>query len=527
MTPNSISNKEMLDHLVEVGKIFSSGKSFNNLFKEVMEKVRRVTGAEGGSLYIYDRGTETLKTVVLTNDILEIHKVVETFDPLRIEGFIELPTRNDDGKVNTKNISICCFHKKCKILVQDLNKADTQFDFTNTRKFDAANNYKTRNLLALPLIGHNEQTIGMLQIINSNDEVFTDVMQPFIDALAGQVGIVLNNALLVSEAQNLLAAIVQMVSVAIDEKSPHTAGHSRRVTALTMMISDTLCEEKEGPYKNFEMSKEDYRELEMAAMLHDIGKIVTPLHIMEKPTKLFTPHDRISVLHERLNGWLLLRRLNQLERAVKEIGREDLLTNSKAPPTQLDNDLDFLKRLNVGELFPDDEVNRRLNDIANRTVYHEDDDAETNVINQEEIKNLKIKRGTLNEEERKIMQDHVSVSIRLLSSIPWPPSFSRIVEYAGSHHEAMNGKGYPNNLTGDEMSLPSRILGMADRFEAISAPDRPYRKVPMTLSKVMKIMQAMSDDNEIDPDLFAFFKRRKLHLRYAREHLPENLIDCD
>lgn len=522
-----INSKEMLDHLVEVGNIFTSGKPFREIFQEVMEHVRRVTGAEGGSLYIYDRVSETLKMVVLTNDVLQTNKVVDTFDPLRIEGFIELPMRGENGAFNLKNISICCFRKKYKILVQSLDEADGEFDFTNTRKFDAANNYKTRNLLAFPLAGHNERTIGVLQLINSNDEVFSAAMQPFIDALAGQVSIVLNNALLVSEAQNLLSAIVEMVSVAIDEKSPHTAGHSRRVTALTMMISEALHVEKEPPYDNFTMNNEDMRELEIAAQLHDIGKIITPLHIMEKPTKLFALHDRINILQERLNGWLLSQKYAALEKAVRDIGREDLLqsTNGVAP-IQLNEDIDFLTRVNQGEVFPGDEVNQRLQQIAERTIANDEKSGHA-VINKDEINNLTIKRGTLNSEERKIMQEHVTISIRLLSSIPWPASMSRIVEYAGSHHEAMNGNGYPNNLTGDDMPIPSRILGMADRFEAISAPDRPYRKTPMTLSKVMHIMQAMSDDGEIDSDLFDFFKRRKLYLHYAQKYLPENLIDCE
>ena len=486
-----------------------------------MSEVRGITGAEGGSLYIYDRVSETLKVVVLTNEVLRVHSVVETFDPLRIDGFIEIPMRNADGELNVKNISVCCFHQKETILIPDINTLDERFDLSKTRDFDEKNDYTTRNLAVFPLVGHGDQLIGVLQLVNADDTLFLADMHSFIDALVGQISIVLNNALLVSEAQNLLSAIVSMVSVAIDEKSPHTAGHCQRVTELSLMVADAMNKSDDGAYADFWMDDEKRRELRMAAMLHDIGKIITPAHIMEKPTKLHTLYDKVNLLRERLRAWYLSEQLRRLE---KMHGEKKLFSEDEIAAYQAD--CDFLEGINRGEILADEEALVRLSEMSNRIIDFDESKLPGNLILEEEAHFLKIPQGTLDEKERKIMEGHVSASVRMLSSIPWPRNLERVVEYAGNHHEAMNGKGYPNGLTGDQMSLPARILGMVDRFEAISAPDRPYRKVKVTLSRVMNIMQKMAEDSEIDPELFAFFKEKKVYMDYARKYLPADLIDC-
>lgn len=524
---DQLDSKEMLAHLIAIGRVYSSGKSFTDLFKELMEKVRRATGAEGGSLYIYDRANEMLKIVVLTNDVLGVNKVVEKFDALRISGFIEVPMRNKAGEVNLNTVSVCCFHDKRKIFVSDLQKA-TEFDFTNTLNFDRQNNYHTRNLMVFPLFGHGEDVIGVLQIVNSDNSCFNDDMQPFLNALISQVSIVLNNALLVNEAQNLLSALVQMVGMAIDEKSPHTAGHCQRVTWLTLKIIDMLEQEKEGAYAGFSMNENERREIHIAALLHDIGKVVTPTHIMEKSTKLYTLYDRVNLLRERLSAWCLSEKIRRLEEALRRIGREDIL--EQLPDIELNDDFEFLSAINRAEVVIDDKVERRLQEISARTISHLDVtnlcDGEEQLIKKNEFDNLRVMRGTLNPEERKIMEEHVNISIRLLSSIPWPRNLERVVEYAGAHHENMNGKGYPHGLTGDDLAVPARVLAMADRFEGITAPDRPYRSTQMKLSQAMKIMTNMADEREIDSELFALFRDRKVYMTYAQAFLPPELIDC-
>lgn len=523
MQGQAATQDQMLKMLIDTGRIFSGGKNFTEIFLELMEQVRAITGAEGGSLYIYDSNSQTLKIVVITNAPLGISNVVETFNPLKISGFIEVPTHTD-GRINSRVVSVCSFTEKRNILIPDLEK-DAEFDFANTRRFDEANSYKTRNIVALPLTGHSQDVIGVLQLVNCNDSVFGKDMRPFIHAVTGQVGIMLSNALLVSETQELMSAVIQMIGVAIDEKSPHTAGHCQRVVILTMMIAEAM-EKDTTLYKDFSLTSDQRRELKIAALLHDIGKIITPNHVLDKQTKLYILDDKINLLSERLRTWQLYRKLQYLEAALRKEGMAHLLEEAEQDAQQYDEEFEFLSKVNKGDIFMDEEAQKRLDELSARIIDTSYSHASKQLIGSAELSNLKIQRGTLNPQERKIMEDHVSISIRLLSSIPWPKNLTRVVEFAGAHHENMNGTGYPNKITGDQMDLPARILGIADRFEGLSAPDRPYRSTKMTLSRAMNIMEDMAAKEEIDREMFNFFKERKIHLDYAQRHLPAELIDC-
>lgn len=325
--------------------------------------------------------------------------------------------------------------------------------------------------------------------------------------------------------------VTGMVGMAIDEKSPHTSGHCYRVTEVTMMLADAV----EQEMVDFEMSTSDREALKMAALLHDVGKIITPDHILEKPTKLFTLTDRIEHLIDRLHMWRISEELDALKKNVIAAGRKDLLPSSKeSDVSQLNSDIDLLKEVNTGNLFMDEEVMNKLENISSRVIAHtqppteknDEQDGREKVVARKDLSDLQILRGTLNPRERKIMEEHASITIRLLSSIPWPKKYSRVVEYAGNHHEKMNGAGYPNRLSASELSIPSRILGIADRFEGLSAPDRPYRSRKMTLSRVLDIMQSMSDEGEIDADLYRIFLKSKIHLKYGHQFLDNALVDC-
>ena len=528
---NPDTPREQLEELVRVGRALSSGRPFPELFTEIMTILRRAVRAEGGTLYIYDNKSESLKAVVLINEPLNFKSVVPEFDPLVAKGFIELPV--SAGRAGA--IAVRCFMERRIIIVDDVeaeNRAD-DLDFSNVRKFDRENSYRTRAMAVFPLISQEDSVIGVLQLINPDPEVASRRME-FLSLLASQIGVALNNALLVSEAQNLLSSLVRMVVVAIDEKSPHTAGHCQRVTELTMMFAEAVESEAAGPFADFSMTDEERRELRLAALLHDVGKIITPSHILDKPTKLFTIYDRVELLRERVRAWKLARDFAALKEKVRAAGMGEMIAACEDDISRRwQDDIDFLAGVNRNTVRMDEEAERRLNEIAARRIPPLADGGDESailsgrILEAGEKRDLEIRRGTLNPEERKVMEEHVSISIRLLQSIPWPRNLRRLVEYAGSHHENINGTGYPNRLHGRDMSVPSRILGIADRFEGISAPDRPYRAVKMTLSRVMKIMTAMRDDEHIDADLFEVFTRRKVYMDYARRHLPPELIDCD
>ncbi|MGI9296459.1 MAG: HD domain-containing phosphohydrolase [Gammaproteobacteria bacterium] len=519
--------EQRFNELLQVSRELSGDKPLPQLFQGVINLVCKSTGADGGTLYMYDNKQDTLKAVLLTNFSLGMSSVVEEFDPLAVSGFLEVPLRQGGAGASAK-ISASAFLRRRVIAVADVG-ADDEFDFEGVRAFDRANNYKTERIIAFPLNANNV-LVGVMQVINPRRECFSAEYLDFLETLAGQIAIALNNAVLIKEGENLLGAIVQMIGMAIDEKSPHTAGHCYRVTELTMMLADAAARESDGPLADFQMGEVEREELRMAALLHDVGKVITPDHILEKRTKLYSLTDRIDLLNERIHIWTTHAELEALKKAVTDAGREDLLESLKNAHAPSREDLEFLDAVNKGltPMTPDNM--EKLGAISSRTIRKPDGGggaAKENVIMKEDLSNLQTFRGTLNPEERKIMEDHVKSTIRLLSSIPWPRKFSRLVEYAGHHHEKLDGTGYPNKINGDDMSTPARILGIADRFEGMSAPDRPYRSRKMSLSQVLKIMTSMSRDGEIDPDLFGVFLKNKIHLIYGRKYLDETLIDCE
>ena len=521
--PSSIEQR--FNELIQVSRELSGGKPLPQLFQGVIDLICRSTGADGGTLYMYDNKLDTLKAVLLTNYKLGMQSVVEEFDPLAASGFLDVPLRQN-GKSDSAKISASAFLQRRIIAVQNVGEND-EFDFEGVRAFDRANNYKTERIIAFPLNANNV-LVGVMQVINPRAECFDEEYLDFLGALAGQIAIALNNAVLIKEGENLLGAIVQMIGMAIDEKSPHTAGHCYRVTELTMMLADAAAEETDGPLANFRMSETEREELRMAALLHDVGKVITPDHILEKRTKLYSLTDRIEMLNERVYMWQACAELEALKKAVADAGREDLLESLQEVPRPSSEDLEFLDAVNKGLTPMTPENLKKLGAISSRKIRKPiGEGGSEDVIMKDDLSNLQTFRGTLNPEERKIMEDHVKSTIRLLSSIPWPRKFSRLVEYAGHHHEKMDGTGYPNKINGDDMSTPARILGIADRFEGMSAPDRPYRSRKMSLSQVLKIMTSMSQDGEIDPDLFEVFLRNKIHLIYGRKYLDETLIDCE
>lgn len=524
------SLKQRFHELVQVSRELSGDKPLPKLFQGVIDIVCKSTGADGGTLYMYDNKQHTLKAVLLTNISLGMNSVVEEFNPLAVSGFIEVPLGEGDGSQSSK-ISASSFLQNKVIAIDDVSH-DSQFDFTGVRAFDKQNNYSTERIIAFPLNANNTM-VGVMQVINPSHESFQKDYLEFLEILAGQIAIALNNAVLIRESENLLGAVVQMIGMAIDEKSPHTAGHCYRVTELTMMLADAVTNKTDGPFAHFALDEIQREELRMAALLHDVGKVITPDHILEKRTKLYSLTDRIEMLNERVHAWATSTELESLKKVVKDAGHDELIKSArKQIKTLPHDDIEFLDSVNKGLINMTDDTIEKLEDISHRTINRLQDKnkkrpVKEDMITQQDLANLRTFRGTLNPEERKIMEDHVKSSIRLLSSIPWPFKYSRLVEYAGHHHEKMDGTGYPNKVPGSEMSVPARILGIADRFEGMSAPDRPYRARKMTLGQVMKIMDNMSKDGEIDPDLYGVFRDSKIYLTYGRKYLDESLIDCD
>jgi response regulator RpfG family c-di-GMP phosphodiesterase len=274
------------------------------------------------------------------------------------------------------------------------------------------------------------------------------------------------------------------------------------------------------------------KEIRIAAWLHDIGKITTPEYVVDKATKLETIFDRIHTI--KLRNELLKRdaeieywrELATLDRHSSNYGEKEaaLRETLQATLKRCDDDMAFLEKVNLGGEFMSPQLKENVFRIAS-SVYMLQNEPQP-FLSDEEIMNLNISRGTLNDKERKIIENHVVMTIKMLSQLPFPKKLARVAEYAGGHHERLDGTGYPNGATESELSLPARIMALADIFEALTAADRPYKK-GKTLSEAIKILGFMAKDRHIDPDLLKTFLEDKLHLQYAQKYINPAQIDIN
>ena len=285
---------------------------------------------------------------------------------------------------------------------------------------------------------------------------------------------------------------------------------------LTMMLAEAAVSIEEGPLADFTMSEADRYELKIAGLLHDCGKITTPVHVVDKATKLETLFDRIHLVDARIE---ILLRDAQIAHLKGEIDAAALAARTQ----QLQADREFLRRANIGGEFMSDGDIAQVQRIASQ-AWNDLDGSPRTLLSDEEAMNLSIRRGTLNAAEREVINNHIVMTIRMLEALPWPPHLRNVPEYAGGHHERMDGKGYPRGLKREQMSVQARVMGIADVFEALTAPDRPYKSAK-TLSESIHILGNMKLGNHIDPDLFDVFLRERVYLRYAQRFLDPKQID--
>jgi HD-GYP domain-containing protein (c-di-GMP phosphodiesterase class II) len=382
---------------------------------------------------------------------------------------------------------------------------------------------------------HESEVIGVLQLINAIDidthEIipFSQANQSLVESLASQAAVAMTNQNLIEGLKGLFEAFIELMAEAIDQKSPYTGGHCRRVPELTLMLAQAAIDAKEGPLKDFTLNEKEFYELKIAGWLHDCGKVTTPESVMDKPTKLSGIFDRIELVEQRFELLKKQSECNALRKQVEALKSGQVQDIAKLESQlmvfnqQCDADLQFLKTSNFGSESMTDEDQQRVTNIAAHQLIDANGDSRP-FLSENEVYNLNITRGTLTKEEREIINNHIVVTIHMLDSLPYPNSLKRVPEYACGHHERMDGRGYPKGLTREQMSVPARVMGIADIFEALTSKDRPYKKAK-TLSESLYILGKMKVDHHIDPDLFDIFVREKVYLRYAQQFLESEQID--
>jgi len=568
--------------LANIGVALSAEKDVNALLEIILLESKAITNADGGTIYLmgesppgarpegeFDRRTggdrrhrrrrvqtgsppagtaerrsgrdlragqdrrrsrKRLEFAIVRNDTLGIALGGTTGSK------IEFPAMSlydpGTGLPNFANVATYAAINRLSVNIADAYNAEG-FDFSGTQKFDKKNQYRSISFLTIPMRNKADEVIGVLQLINARDRatnsvtVFAPNHQQVVESLASQAAVALDNALLIGGQKRLFESFIKLIATAIDEKSPYTSGHCERVPELTEMIAEAACHAKDGPFAYFDLTPEEQFELHVAGWLHDSGKITSPEYIVDKRTKLETIFDRIQSLDARFE---VLKRDAEIAylRALAE-KRNDanaLKATFDARIAALDDDRAFLREINFGGEFLDAAKAERIKRIA-KDRWRGPDGAEQDFLTEDEILNLSISRGTLTEKERKVMNEHMTVTIQMLEKLPFPPGLRRVPEYAGGHHEKMDGTGFPRRLKRDQMSIPARIMAIADIFEALTAADRPYKQAKK-LSESMAIMAHMRDSNHIDPDLFQLFIEAGVYRRYAERFLkPEQIDEVD
>src|SRR5262245_46943021 len=521
-----------LEQLNRIGVALSQEKDITRLLETILVAAKDITNADGGTLY---RMTEekSLRFEIMRNDTLAI--AMGGTSGVEIP-FYPVYLYDKEGKPIHSMVAAYAVHHDRSVNIADAYTEDG-FDFTGTKSFDKKTGCRSKSFLTVPMKNHEGEIIGVLQLINARDAAtgavvpFSETDQHLAESLASQAAIALTTRLLINHLENLFESFISLINAAIDDKSKYTGGHCQRVPALTMLLAEAVNNNQVGPLKNFTMTDVDRYELKIAGLLHDCGKVTTPVHVVDKATKLQTIYDRISLIDTRFEVVkrdaeiaLLKSQIQALQSGQANGGSR---TELAARIREIEDDREFLRRTNVGGEGMKDEDIARVRAISDKYRWRNVEGLPAAFLTEEELGNLTIRYGTLTAAERQVINHHIEVTIQMLEALPWPNHLKNVAEYAGGHHERMDGKGYPRGLRREQMSIQSRCMGIADIFEALTAKDRPYKK-GKTLTEALTILGKFKLNGHIDPDLFDVFMWEKVYERYAQQFLdPDQIDDVD
>ncbi len=576
--------KSAIQEFIDISKALSAEKDFDKLLEQILNQAQHICNADGGSIALVDDDDENLVYSLLKNSKTGIHYGGTSSESIPFNKIYLNTDNTTTGIPGIENHLI----KSGEIIVSDDIDNDSRFDFSKLRNRYEINNYSCCSILLLPLVNRQNEIIGIAELINprekGSDKIkkFTPETISYMEALSSQAAISLDNRRLLKAQKDLLDALIQLIAGAIDAKSPYTSGHCKRVPELARMLARVADESTEKPFETFSINEDEWYELYIASWLHDCGKVTTPEYVVDKATKLECIYNRIHEIRMRFE---VLWRDAQIDyyKTLIDPNQDKTLVNQELENRykQLQEDYAFIAEFNIGSEYTEDDSIKRINEIASTSwLRHFDDriglsedelrlknqvkrtelpakeylladkqehiikrtdkgkpygdnphgfnmEVPDNEFNLGEIYNLSINRGTLTAEDRYKINEHIIQTIIILSKLPLPRELKRVPIWAGNHHEKLDGTGYPRGLTGSELSIPERIMAIADIFEALTASDRPYKKAK-TLSESIKIMNFMRNDGHICPALFDLFLSSGVYKEYAEAYLsPEQIDDVD
>jgi HD-GYP domain-containing protein (c-di-GMP phosphodiesterase class II)/ribonuclease BN (tRNA processing enzyme) len=512
---STVLSEHKFEEIMKINLAFSSQHDKNILLEDILTLTKNLTNADAGTLYIKSKDEKHLSFKVVHNNSLNI-KMGGTKNNLN---WPDLQIFNEDGSLNNEMVAVVCANEKRIINISDVYKT-SKYKFDGTKDFDKSTSYRSKSMLVIPLINHDNEVIGVLQLINKirNGAIinFDKLDEKIIISLASQAAMALTNMQLISSLEDFIDAFVSTIAKAIDTKSPYTSDHIVKVEKIALLVAKAIHDDN-TLYKKIKYSENDYKQIALAAWMHDIGKISMPEHIIDKATKLEKIYDRIELIEQRFEIIRLNKEIDFLKNQISKEEYENYIQ-------ELNNDIDFLKRINLGGEFMNDEDIKRLELISQKSYIK--NNKKVTLITEDEFYNLSIKKGTLTKEEITIIRNHAQLSLDMISELPFPKKYKNVLNIACNHHEKLNGLGYPRGLKAEEITLEDRIMILADIFEALTASARPYKDA-MTLSKVKNILTSMANNGELDKDLIEFFFNHKILHEYSNNELKSYQLDLE
>lgn len=481
---------DTLEKILNIGIAFSKEKNRERLLDQILTAAMDITHCDGGTLYI--NNGEALEFKIMITRSQNIHKGGEA-------GEITLPP----VPLSEKNVCACGVLFRRLINIPDVYESE-RFDFSGPKNYDAMTGYHTQSMMVVPLEDDKENVIGVVQLINALDEdsnviPFQKEYEQILLAMGSQAAICLVNMNYAHQIRDMLDSYVRVMSTAIDARTPYNANHTKNMVTYAKRFIDWLQEHRE--IWNFDENK--IQEFLMSVWLHDVGKLITPLEIMDKQDRLAGNYDLILDRFEKIR---LLTRIEHLEGRISVEEQAQRLEEIKVAA-------ELVGKVNKMGFLPD-ELEAEIKLLAERT-YVEEDGSIQPWITPPEREQLLIKKGTLTQSERAIMQDHVEKTRIMLEQMALGDDYKDVLPWASQHHEFLNGSGYPKGLKGDEICYEVRLLTILDIFEAMTAHDRPYKKA-MPAEHVFGILRKMAEEGQIDKDILNLFEQSKAWVEDAQ-----------
>ena len=490
--------EEMMNKLTNIGAKLSAEKNIDKLLELILVESMNITSCDAGSIYIIKE--EANKNVLVFKYTRNISK--------------EFPFKEFTMELSMGSIAGACALTKQVYNFRDMSEVEKKLGFKHNTSFDKSYGYSTRNMLVLPLLNFKNEVIGVMQLINKKKEYnlkfvkdsdYDEFITPFLESeekiiasLSSQAAILIERSELFEELNNLLESSIETLTTALDQRDPITAGHSNRVAKYALNLAKGINADKDGFYKDVNFTPAELKELYIAGLLHDVGKIGVKEYVLMKRNKL--NFEEFEVIKYRFKYIKTLLKIKKI--------KNDITEDENKLSEKIDYYMEILEKINKSGYLTDD-LENTLNEIYSLKVL----DLEENkleLLTEHEMKNLSVKKGNLTDNERKMINDHAKFTNEILKGITWSRDLKDVPNIASNHHEKLNGKGYPKGLTGENLEIRSRILAVADIFDALTAKDRPY-KPAIPIPKSLAILKEEGERNNIDINLVNLFKEKELY----------------